>query len=139
MKKIHPLCVAIPVLKNEGLASRISRHFGKTPGFLLSDSEGTQWEYLDSNRLRKPGECAPISSLAEKGCQFIFCQNMGPGALQRCRKAGLRVYETQGGRTVSEVLEAFRSGKNTDLPDSALCHHDHGSCIDHSHGGVHEH
>lgn len=139
MRESDQMSVAMPVLKNQGLASRVSRHFGKAPGFILSDPSGTKWEYVDSKSVRKPDECAPISALAERGCQAIFCQNMGQGALEKCRKAGLMIYQTQGDLMVSEVMAAFKSGRRTELPESALCHHEHGQCDDHNHGAGHEH
>jgi predicted Fe-Mo cluster-binding NifX family protein len=142
MNTVHTknkLLAAIPVLKNEGLLSKVSRHFGKSPGFILINLHAEDFEYLDSKRIRKENECAPLSALDEKGCQVLFCHSMGKGALERCREAGLLIYQTQGGLTVSDVIATFRSGKRIELPDSALCHHDHDHCHPHSHGESHEH
>jgi predicted Fe-Mo cluster-binding NifX family protein len=125
--------VALPVLKDAGLASRVSKHFGKSKGFIIVDSNGENCEYLDTEKARLGHECAPIRALAEHGCRALLCHSMGRGALRRSHEAGFHIYKAAGGNLVVDVLDDFRSGRCPDLPDSALCSHHHG------HDGEHEH
>jgi len=126
--------VAIPVLKNEGLLSKVSAHFGKSRGFIVVNSDGGNCHYLDTKSERKEHECAPIRSLVENGCRVLLCQSMGRGAMSRSHKAGLLIHQTKSGSSVAETLSTFRAGNCPDFPDSSLCshtHHDH--CEDHDH------
>lgn len=117
--------LAIPVISNEGLESRVSRHFGKSPGFIVVDSDGGNWEFLESKTERRSHECAPIRGLVERGSRALLCCSMGRGALARSHEAGLQIYQATGGPLVRDALEAFRAGACPDLPDSALCNHGH--------------
>lgn len=124
--------VALPVITNEGLLSTISRHFGKAPGFIIVDSDGTRLQYIDSAEARRESECAPIHALIAQGCRALICHKMGRGALIRSHEHGLLIYAAAGRSTVVEALEAFRNGLCPDLPDSALCGHGH----EHSHNSL---
>jgi predicted Fe-Mo cluster-binding NifX family protein len=126
--------VAIPVLKEAGLLSKVSAHFGKSRGFIVIDSDGENLLYLDTKSARQENECAPIRALAKHGCRALLCLSMGRGALVRSHEAGLLIYKASGGQTVADVLASFRAGTCDDFPDSALCSHsDH----DHDHGHGH--
>lgn len=129
--------VALPVVKDAGLESRVSEHFGKSHGFIIVDSDGENCEYIDTREQRRGHECAPIRALAEHGCRALLCHSMGRGALARSHEAGFHIYKAAGGKVVADVLEAFRSGQCPDLPDSALCSHSHDH--DHGHGEEHHH
>ncbi len=117
--------VAIPVIKDAGLASKVSGHFGKSRGFIVVDSDGAHGQYIDSKLARQAHECAPIRALARNGSRVILCRSMGRGALTRCHEAGMRIYSAGEGETVDEVLATFRAGLCPDFPDSALCTHTH--------------
>ena len=113
--------VAVPVLKDAGLLSTVSAHFGKSRGFIVVDSDGANAQYLDSNSERLEHECAPIRSLVNHGCRVLLCHSMGRGALARSHEAGLLIYQASRGQTVADVLVSFRAGASLDFPDSALC------------------
>lgn len=131
--------VAIPVLQDAGLASCVSEHFGKSPGFIVVDWDGQNCIYLESQSARQGQECAPILALEEHGCQTLLCHHMGRGALIRCRDAGFQIHEAKGGALVSDVLKAFQAGQCPALPDSALCTHGHSQGDDHDHPHCHDH
>lgn len=114
--------LAIPVLADAGMESRIDQHFGKSKGFILINSDGTNCEYLDAALARGPSECAPISALVKSGARAVLCRGMGKGALVRCHEAGMLVGQSVG-RTVAEALENLQLGRSIDFPDSALCSH----------------
>jgi predicted Fe-Mo cluster-binding NifX family protein len=131
--------VAIPVIKDAGLASKVSSHFGKSRGFIVVDSDGAHCEYLDTKQARQAHECAPIRALADSGSRVILCRSMGRGALVRSHEAGLRIYTTGESETVADVLAAFRTGQCPDFPDSALCSHAHHDQDDHGNHHAHDH
>lgn len=122
------LRVVLPVVKFTGLNSRVSRHFGRSPGFLAIDLNGENSVYLDSVTVRGPSECAPIRAIVDTGAKVVLAKGMGRGALKRCYEAGLQIFEANGD-TVEEVLQSLRIGGCPEFPDSALCNHGH----DHHH------
>ncbi|MDQ8196021.1 NifB/NifX family molybdenum-iron cluster-binding protein [Coraliomargarita sp. SDUM461004] len=122
--------IAIPVRNNAGLLSKVSAHFGKSPGFIVVDSNGENCHYLDTKSARLQHECAPIRALVQDGGRVILCQSMGRGALARSHEAGLRIYKAKPNSLVAETLSAYHQGDCPDFPDSALCSHVH---HEHSH------
>ena len=125
--------LAMPVIRNEGLASVVNPHFGKSKGFLLVNADGTNVQYLNSDDIRLEGECAPVAGLVEAGAQALLCVGMGGGALARCQGAGLSVYQCPSGATVEQVLEGLASGRKAPFPEDSLCDHDHNHDHNHDH------
>jgi predicted Fe-Mo cluster-binding NifX family protein len=115
--------IAIPVVSYNGIDSRVSKHFGNAPGFIVTDQCGSEFTYLDTAKARQASECAPVRSLASAGSKVVIACGMGRGAMQRCHAAGMRILHTTGGTTVAEVLEAYRRQACPDFPDAALCSH----------------
>lgn len=126
--------VAIPVLSDKGVASRVNAHFGKSRGFVVVNSDGSDFVYLKTNDIREVDECAPIAGLAASGARALLCVGMGRGARARCDTAGLQVYQAEG-VTVGDVLSRLSSGLIGDFPESSICSQNEG----HSCGGGHSH
>lgn len=114
--------IAVPVTSDNGLQSPISGHFGKAPGFLTVNMDGSGVAYLDSATSRAPSECAPVSALAAASVQIVVARSMGRGALNRCHQAGMRIYQTEA-ESVGDLLDELSAGIFVDFPDAALCHH----------------
>lgn len=124
--------MAMPVIEDRGLDSGLCDHFGKAPGFILVDADGSDPVFV-AGSLRRPSECAPIQALIDGGASVILARGMGVGALERCHRAKLLILEAVG-ETVADTLDAFRAGGCADFPDHALCDH-HGDHGKHSSGG----
>lgn len=125
------LKMAVPVASNIGLDSPISSHFGRAPGFMTLQSDGTDLVFHDSCLSRKASECAPVSMFVAEDVEFVVAKSMGKGALNRCHQAGLLIFQT-GASSIAELLEAMQGGPLMDFPDDALCSHSH-------EGGSHSH
>ncbi len=117
--------VAIPVVENAGLESRLSKHFGKSRGFIVVNSDGSDCVHFQTADVLRGSECAPIQAMVERGSRAVLCFRMGRGALARIHEAGLLIYQAKGGSKVFDVLKAFSCGDCPDLPDSCLCSHGH--------------
>jgi predicted Fe-Mo cluster-binding NifX family protein len=125
--KIQKKLIAIPVSGYDGIHSKVSGHFGKSRGFIITDEAGGELTYLDTAKVRGASECAPITALVRAGARVVVAKSMGRGALRRCHEAGMQILEANGA-TVKEVLDLYQSGQTADFPDTALCaHHSHGS------------
>lgn len=122
----QPIRLAVPVIKDAGLDSVVSAHFGRAPGFMSLMSNGTEAIYLESRSCREASECAPVSALAKVGTEVVFARSMGRGALNRCYQAGIKIYQTQA-RSLRELLKELNDGSCIDFPDTALCSHGSGN------------
>ncbi len=113
--------IAIPVSENRGMMSPVSRHFGKSEGFIIVNADGTGVVYLDSVSARTGGECAPIQALHWNGVEDILCYSMGRGAYARCLELGLRIFQLAMGNIVSEVLSEVSRGQLKHFGEDGLC------------------
>ncbi len=130
--------VCIPVLKDEGLQSRLSAHFGSAPMFLLLDTDTNQTTAVrNDNAHHAHGMCHPLGILAGHPVDAVVVGGIGMGALNKLKAANIRVYQSSL-RTVAETLTAFQAGSLPEVDTSAACaahgpgRHGHGQ--HHGHG-----
>jgi predicted Fe-Mo cluster-binding NifX family protein len=127
--------LCIPVLKDDGLESRLSGHFGSAPCFAIVDSETRACRVVpNANRHHGHGGCHPVAALAGLDVQGVLVGGIGAGALSHLQAAGLRVWKADGA-TVDAALAAFAAGAPAELTPAGACvHHDHGHGHGHGHG-----
>ena len=118
---------AIPVTERNGLLSKVSRHFGKSVGFMLVDSNGGYAAYMNVAEVRREGECAPIQALQDNECQVILCYSMGRGAYTRCLNAGFEIYKITEGDRVIDVMNRYGRDVYERFGTESLCSHGHDS------------
>lgn len=119
--------MAIPVNENKGLMSNVSHHFGKSEGFIIVNTDGSNATYLNTVSARVGDECAPIRTLKHNGCELICCYSMGRGAFVRCQDAGLKVLKLTMGESVGDVIIQMKHGALENFGKEALCSHGHHS------------
>jgi predicted Fe-Mo cluster-binding NifX family protein len=124
--------VCIPVTADEGLASRVSTHFGSAPLFLVVDTAtGDCRAVANRNQHHGHGMCQPLASLAGERLDGILVGGIGRGALEKLRAAGIRVYLTEAA-TVEATVAALAAGTLREVePSEACAHHGDGP---HGHG-----
>lgn len=132
--------LCIPVLKDQGLESRISGHFGSAPCFAIVDSDTRACRVVpNANRHHGHGGCHPVAALAGLDVQGVLVGGIGAGALSHLQAAGIRVWQADGG-TVDAAVASFTAGSPVELtPASACTHHGHGHDHGHGHGHGHDH
>jgi len=128
--------LCIPVLKDEGLQSHVSAHFGSAPMFLLIDTDTNETTVVrNDNAHHEHGMCHPLGILADHPIDAMVVGGIGMGALNKLLAANIRVYQSSL-RTVAETLTAFQAGSLPEVDASAACaghgqgRHGHG----HQHG-----
>ena len=94
--------VCIPALDSNGFETRVSPHFGRSPHYVIIDTETSAMEKLDKPEGGR-GRCLPVHLLAGAGVDVVVCQGIGRGAVNHLASAGIRVMGTTG-RTVHEVI-----------------------------------
>lgn len=127
--------LCIPILKDDGLQSRVSPHFGSAPMFMMIDTDTNAMSVIDNqNAHHEHGMCHPLRALEGQDVDSIIVGGIGAGALNKLLAARIRVYQATT-RTVGESLEAFKSGSLQQVDPAAACaghgHHGHGH---HGHG-----
>ncbi len=100
--------IAIPLLENSGLSSRISPHFGRAPYFAFVEVRGGKVygvEIVENPGVEhSPGEI-PMW-MKERGVDLVIACNIGPRALNFFRQLGIEVTKGQCG-TLKDALEAL--------------------------------
>jgi predicted Fe-Mo cluster-binding NifX family protein len=128
--------VCIPTTDEEGLAGRLSAHFGKAPYYTIVDTDGwTLRTIINTNEHHAHGQCTPAESIQGLGVDAVVCRGLGRNALRKLRAAGLRVYVAEA-HQVEEAMKAFVAGDLDQLTDEAACQghgHEHG----HQHQRLH--
>lgn len=132
--------LCIPVLKDDGLASRVSGHFGSAPCFAIVDTDTRTCHVVpNANRHHGHGGCHPVAALAGLDVQGVLVGGIGAGALSHLHAAGIRVWRADGG-TVEAALASFAGGAPVEIaPGQACAHHGHGHGREHEHEHGHGH
>ncbi len=110
--------IAFPVYDHRGLNEEIFEHFGHAPAFLLVEVEGgtvRSYETVENPHSEEHGPGVVPSFLAQLGVDVLICGGMGGRARLFFQQLGIEVITGAQGK-VSEILEAYLSGKLMSLP-----------------------
>ncbi|MEW6374514.1 MAG: NifB/NifX family molybdenum-iron cluster-binding protein [Thermodesulfobacteriota bacterium] len=92
------------------LSSRIDPRFGRSPFFLIIDTETMEFEVIENPNVDSPGgagiETAQL--IANRGAEAVITGSCGPNAFQTLQAAGVKVIVGIEG-TVREAVERFKS------------------------------
>ena len=126
--------ICIPVKKDLGLESKVSKHFGSAPVFLVVDSETQEIRpIVNENQHHEHGGCRPLAMLGGQDVDAVVVGGIGPGAYMGLTRAGISVLLSDK-KTVAETLAAHAAGELAPMDESALCNHGHGGHGPHGHG-----
>ena len=127
--------LCIPVIRDEGLDSPVSAHFGSAPCFQILDTDsGTCQAVTNANAHHAHGMCQPLAALAGQRFEGVVVAGIGAGALSKLQVAGVKVYHARV-RTIQEALTAWREGTLTEMTPAMSCGgHGHGHEHGHGHG-----
>ena len=119
--------ICVPSLDQEGLKSKISQHFGKTPYFVLIKYEDEKIEnvqVLESQAKHTGGSMTPGEFIVSSGAKTLLCGNLGPKAVQMLQNAGIKVFIGASG-TVIEALQDGAEGKLKQASMDSACSDGH--------------
>ena len=103
--------VAFPVGKENGTGQLVAEHFGPSPYFLVLWMGGKAKASIRNTSTHFGGSKMPVELLAEKGVDTIICCDMGPKAVEMCRKHSIEVYFSPAGSSVEESFRLLSEGK----------------------------
>jgi len=141
--------ICLPVIRDEGLDSKLSKHFGRAPYHLLIDTKTGETELLiklltgqgqchgEGQGVGEGGgfelgstignshvKCQPVEPLLERKVSAVLCQGFGRGAYEKMKRHGISVWITKT-ETAGEALQAWREGKLLPVLENQLCNGNH--------------
>ncbi|MCD6092938.1 MAG: NifB/NifX family molybdenum-iron cluster-binding protein [Candidatus Aenigmarchaeota archaeon] len=93
--------IAIPVIENNGMDSRVSQHFGHARLMMIYDSEKKK---IDASDVREVEGCSPIVAIEGFDVDMIYCFGIGAKAMALCRQKGIKL-KTGRFETVKDVIK----------------------------------
>lgn len=93
--------IAIPLIENKGIESRIHPHFGHIQFMAVYNSSDKKLEIIGV----KPVEgCSPVEAIKDLKVDAIYTFGMGSRAIDLCKKMGIKL-KTGTYETVKDVAE----------------------------------
>jgi predicted Fe-Mo cluster-binding NifX family protein len=95
------------------LESPLDTRFGRAPGFLICDTDGGTFEFVDNQQSLNTAQGAGIQAaetVVRAGAKALVSGHCGPKAFRVLSAAGVKVYNADQ-PTVAAALEAFKTGK----------------------------
>jgi len=94
------------------LNSNVDPRFGRTPYFLIVDTDTMQFEAIENPNVNAMGGAGIQSAqlVANKGVEVVLTGSCGPNAFQTLQAAGTKVITGVVG-TVNEAIERYKSGQ----------------------------
>ena len=117
--------IAVTVKEQNGLESRVARHFGHSPYFAfveLEDQKVSSIDVVANPYLERHSRGQAPAFVKEHGAEVVLSGGMGPGTTGHFKDHGI---QTAGGAsgTVQQTLDAYFKGE---LSEAVPCHdHEH--------------
>lgn len=118
--------VAIPV-ESKSLDAPVCPSFGRTPLYVLIDTDSGAHEYLDNEAAASQGGAGikAAQALVDSGTAVLITYRCGENAAQVLNAAEVKIYKAQEG-SVSDNIAAFKDGKLSLLTEIHPGFHHHG-------------
>ena len=121
------MLIGMPSMDNQGLSSKISMHFGKSPYFTILDIKDDQIgeiQVIPNLGRHEGGKMTAAEIINQSKADVLLCANLGSKAVDMLNKNGIKIYVGAFG-TVENTFEEWKKG-NLDLADekSACKEHD---------------
>ena len=102
--------VSIPVMGDKGIDESVGGHFGKSPGFVIFDTETKSVVTIENTSEHLGGVGLPPELLAKNGVNVVVCTALGPKAVDMLTSFNIEVYVGAKG-SVKNALEAWQRGE----------------------------
>lgn len=119
--------IAIPVENNSSNAN-VSLSFGRTPYFLIHDTETKEDSFLDNSAVASQGGAGikAAQTIVDNNAEVLITPRCGENAAEVLKAAGLKIYQSQEG-DFKENIAMFREGKLELLKEIHPGLHNHGN------------
>ena len=118
--------VAIPV-EEKTLNTPVCVSFGRTPLFVMFDTENGEYEFIDNSAAASQGGAGIKAAqlLADKGAEAVITFRCGENAAEVLKPAEITLYKAVDG-TAYNNIEKFKLGELSLLNDIHPGFHNHG-------------
>ena len=118
--------IAIPI-ESKDLEGKICPSFGRTPCFLLYETDSKKAEYLENSAGKSHGGAGIKAAqlIADHKIDVLLTPRCGKNAAEVLEESGIKLYKTREG-SVKENLEDFLGNRLELLEEIHAGFHDHG-------------
>lgn len=102
--------ICIPVMGENGLDERVGGHFGKSPAYVIFDSDTKDVITIKNTSEHLGGIGYPPEILAKNGVNVVVCSALGPKAVDMLASFNIKVYVGASG-SVKNALDAWQRGE----------------------------
>lgn len=112
--------------QGEGPDSLVDSRFGRCSGFVITDTETGETQYLPNPAISSAhgAGSGAVQALAKTGVRAVCAEHVGPNAYAGLSGVNIDVYRADGMRSVKDAIEAFKLG-NLTRHESATTHPGH--------------
>ncbi|KAF1083983.1 Dinitrogenase iron-molybdenum cofactor [Sporotomaculum syntrophicum] len=110
--------IAIPVDK-QNLEASVNQTFGRTPYFLIYDTETKENVFIDNSAAASQGGAGikAAQSIVDNKAEAVLTPLCGENAAEVLNAAGIKIYKTVRDASVMDTINAFMEGKLAILED----------------------
>lgn len=112
--------IVVPTNDKKGIESKVADHFGRCFTYTFLDEKGEVLEIIENTTEHAGGIDLPPELMKKHGADILLCRDLGPRALNLCRKLGIRVYVFKT-ETVKEILNLWKKNKNKEAGGDDTC------------------
>ncbi len=118
--------IALPI-NEKTMNTTICMSFGRTPFFLIYETENKSYEFYDNSAVASIGGAGIKASqnLVDCGVEVVLTPRCGENAAAVLNGADIKIYKTNGD-VISENIDAFISGNLSLLSEIHSGFHNHG-------------
>ena len=118
--------IAIPV-NNKSMESTIASSFGRTPYFLIYDTESKASAFFDNRAIASQGGAVikAAQAVVDSNVDVVLVPQCGENAASVLKAAKLKIFKTKND-SVKDNVDAFIDGKLSELEEIHAGFHNHG-------------
>jgi len=109
--------IAIPV-NDKSADSEICVSFGRTPYFLVHDTETNEAVYIENSAANSQGGAGikAAQTVADSGADVLITPRCGENAAEVLKAAGIKIFKSDGNSAKANI-EASKAGNLTELTE----------------------
>ena len=121
----YAMKIAIPV-NNKSMESTVASSFGRTPYFLIYDTEAQTSAFFDNSAAASQGGAGikAAQAVVDSGAVALLVPQCGDNAASVIKTANLKMYKTINDSTMDNIV-AFNEGKLSELDSTHAGFHNH--------------
>ena len=101
--------ICFPVPHDKGFESKVHRHFGSAPLFIVVETKNNHVTTVNNNDIyHEHGKCNPMKALDNSKVDAMVVGGIGAGALSKLNKMGIKVFHARAA-TIKKNLALLKA------------------------------